>query len=88
MTSDDLILKKYLILDCKRFGCWVWLNDIRSGRISNVRKRKTLIKFLETILGPLGQRWQYQLLDWDYYIIKINDEKDLTFFLLKFKISK
>lgn len=88
MNHTDLILLHYKSLECKRFNYWVWFRDLRSGRFSNTKKRKTLIKFVETFLGPLSDRWQYEYGYNDTYIIKVTNEVDLTFLLLKFKTSK
>lgn len=88
MNHTDLIFVRYITLDCKRFNYWIWFRDLRSGRFSNTKKRKTLIKFVETFLGPLSERWQYEVSDNDYYVIKVTDEKDLIFLLLKFKSIK
>lgn len=85
MTFDDLRLVKYQTLECKRFQHWVWLQDRSSGLISSKQKRRNLRKYLESIIGSLTARWQYQQCDQNIYIIKLKDERDLLFFLLKFK---
>jgi hypothetical protein len=85
MTFDDLHLAKYQTLDCKRFKHWVWLQDRSSGLISARQKRKNLRKYIESIIGVLTARWQYQECDDHCYIIKLDDERDLVIFLLKFK---
>jgi hypothetical protein len=45
--------------------------------------RLGLIRFLESSIGPLGERWQYTKYSSDLYEIKFNDEHDLLIFLLK-----
>jgi hypothetical protein len=85
MTLDDLNLLRYKTLECKRFSHWVWLQDRSSGTTSTRQKRKKLRFFIESIIGVLSGRWQYQECDNNVYIIKLNEEKDLLVFLLKFK---
>lgn len=85
MTLDDLNLVKYRTLDCQRFSHWVWLQDRSSGSDSGKTKRKKLRKFIESIVGDLTGRWQYQECDNSIYIIKLDQESDLIIFLLKFK---
>jgi hypothetical protein len=85
MILDDLNLIKYRTLECKRFSHWVWLQDRSSGYNSNKTKRKKLRSFIESIIGDLTGRWQYQECDNQIYIIKLDSESDLLIFLLKFK---
>jgi hypothetical protein len=85
MTLDDLNFIKYKTLDCKRFSHWVWLQDRSSGINSKKKKRKKLRSFIESIIDKLSGRWQYQECDNNVYIIKLDNEKDLLVFLLKFK---
>lgn len=84
MNLDDLRLIKYRSLDCKRFKHWVWIQDRRSGS-DNKKKRKILIRYIETILGKLSDRWHYHYSNQNIFIFKLDDEKDLMIFLLKFK---
>lgn len=64
----------------KRFNYWIGLKYYEETSSRNLRK--TIIKKLESFLGPVGTKWHYQL---DHYqiILKLNDEKDFLFFLLK-----
>jgi hypothetical protein len=85
MNLEDIRIIKYRILECKRFSHWVWLQDRSSGHNSNKTKRKKLRSFIESIIGNLSARWQYQECDNQIYIIKLDSESDLIIFLLKFK---
>lgn len=85
MTLDDLNLVKYKTLECRRFAHWVWLQDRSSGTTSNKHKRRTLRQFIESFIGELSGRWQYQECDNNLYIVKLDNQKDLLVFLLKFK---
>jgi len=85
MIVDDLNLIKYRTLECKRFSHWVWLQDRSSGHDSGKKKRKQLRVFIESIVGDLTGRWQYQECDHQVYIVKLDLESDLLIFLLKFR---
>lgn len=83
MTFDDVKLIKHKSTGAKRFGYWVQLRDRRPLSDSvGTRGRKKMLNFFEQSLGPLGGKWQYQKYDQEY-IIKLNDEKDLLFLLLR-----
>lgn len=64
----------------KRYGYWIGLRYEEKLSIRNLRK--SIIKQLEFHLGPMGVKWHYQL---DHYqiILKLDDEKDFLFLLLK-----
>lgn len=83
MTLDDIKIISYNRTSAKRFGYWVRIRDYRS--INGKPARKSLIKFLEHSLGPLGNRWHYSRYENGIYEIKFDDERDLLFFLLKAK---
>ena len=84
MISDDVKFVRYHATEAQRFGHWVLFKDYRSGRTSRGRAgRKDLIKFFESSLGPLGERWQYQK-DENYYILKMHNEADVVMFLLRY----
>jgi hypothetical protein len=86
VTNDDIKINHYSILKAKRFNHWVTIHDLRSSKNGSGKKgRKNFINFFQTILGPLGERWTFQKQDDFLYIIKIDNERDLLFFLLKFK---
>lgn len=83
MTFDDVKLIKHQSTGAKRFGYWVQLRDRRpQGQALGVKGRKTMLKFFEQSLGPLGDKWHYQKDDQNY-IIKLNDDRDLLFLLLR-----
>lgn len=84
MTFDDIKLVSHKDTGAKRFGYWVYFRDRRKQTDQlGQRGRKDLINFFESKLGVLGHRWHYQLADSNGIIIKINEEKDFLFFLLK-----
>jgi hypothetical protein len=85
MTFDDVKLLKYKSTGARRFGFWVHFRDRRPVSESNgTRGRKKMLQFFEESLGPLGKKWNYQRTDREY-ILKLNDEKDLLFLLLRLK---
>ena len=85
MNSEDIRIIKHHKDLTKGHGHWIFFQDLRPFEQSKGKKgRKNLIKFIESILGPLDQRWRYQS-HHNVYIIQLEDEKDLLFFLLKFK---
>ena len=85
MTFDDVKLLKYKSTGARRFGFWVHFRDRRPVSESNgVRGRKKILKFFEESLGPLGEKWNYQKTDGEY-IVKLNDERDLLFLLLRLR---
>ena len=89
MNQDDIRIIKYHSLPIKNFNHWVFFQDLRPSRDAKGRKgRKNLIRYLESILGPISQRWQYQHPSDHIYILQLVEEKDLLFFLLKFKQVK
>ncbi len=84
MTFDDVKLLRHKSTGARRFGYWVHFRDRRPlSQSCGVRGRKMMLSFFEKSLGPLGQKWQYQKNDQEY-ILKLNDEKDLLFLLLRF----
>lgn len=85
MTFDDVKLVKHRSTGARRFGYWVQFRDRRPlAESCGIRGRKIMLKFFEQSLGPLGGKWQYQKHNQEY-IIKLNDEKDLLFLLLRFE---
>lgn len=85
MNDSFRIIKFHKDLS-NRFGHWIVFQDMRSGvsKMSGKRARKLFIKEIETLFGPLGGRWQFQADDRSRYILKLDDERDVLFFLLKF----
>jgi hypothetical protein len=82
MNLDELRILRYKNVGAKRFGFWVILADRR--KINGKAARKSLIKFIESSLGPIGIKWQYEKNDREI-ILKFDHEHDLLFFLLKAK---
>ena len=81
MTLNDIKIISYNQTTAKRFGYWVRIKDYR--KLEGRAARKGFIKFLESSLGPLGERWQYTRYTNGNYEIKFNDERDLLIFLLR-----
>ncbi len=81
MTLDDIKMINYNRTTAKRFGYWVRIKDY--SKLEGRAARISLIKFLESSLGPLGERWQYTKYGSGMYEIKFNHEHDLLIFLLK-----
>ena len=88
MNQEDIRVIKYTDLGTKRFQYWLTLLDCRSGnQTSGKNGKRTLIKYLESLFGPLGQRWHFQRQNEQTYTVKLDQEKDLLIFLLKFKLK-
>lgn len=83
MTFNDIKILWHRSTDAQRFGYWIMLRNHSSkqGRAA----RKEIIAFFQAGLGPMGDRWQYQKCAESDYILKLNDERDFLFFLLKIK---
>lgn len=86
MNFEDIRLIKQKNTGAKKFGYWVQFKDQRPSHHSvGNRGRINLIRFIESCLGPIGQRWQYQKLDQGDYILKLNSEHDLLIFMLRIR---
>lgn len=84
MNFDDVKLIKHHYTGANRFGFWVHLRDRRPVALSSGRLgKKTIRKFIEQNLGPMGEKWQYEKFNTSDYFLKLNDEKDFLFFLLR-----
>jgi hypothetical protein len=83
MTFDDIKILWHRSTGAQRFGYWIMLRSHNSKR--GQAARKAIIAFFQAGLGPMGDRWQYQKCDESDYILKLNDERDFLFFLLKIK---
>ena len=89
MTTDDIRVIRYHRGISNRFGHWIFFQDKRPARGTiGTRGRKNLIRYLESVFGPIGVKWNYEKIDQVIYILKLNDEKDLLIFLLKYKSVK
>lgn len=84
MNYEDLKLVSHQTTGAKRFGYWIYFRDRRrqSDQLG-IKGRKEIIKFFESRLGVMGDRWQYQRVDQNGIFLKINDERDFLFLLLK-----
>jgi hypothetical protein len=86
MNQEDIKVIEYTNLNTKRFQYWLTFFDCRAGNQTSGKKgKKTLIKYLESLFGPLGQRWHFQRQSEQVYTVKLDQERDLLIFLLKFK---
>lgn len=83
MTLDDIKLISYNRTSARRFGYWVRIKDYR--QLKGKAAKKDLINFLESSLGPLGEKWHYSKYNDGTYEIKFDNEHDLLIFLLKAK---
>lgn len=85
MTPFEFTVVNYKPLGTKRFAHWVRIKPNKSftGRAG----RKEFITYFNSILGPLGEKWEYLKEHNDFYILKFNEENNLLFFLLKYKRS-
>jgi hypothetical protein len=84
MNDDYIAVGKVIVNNCQRFRFWLMLRSERTSIITK-HDRKNFISFAESFLGPIGKRWQYQRYDIGRFILKIDNEQDAVFFLLKFK---
>jgi len=84
MNFDDVRLVKHQQTGAKRFGFWIHLRDKRPNRLSFGKfGKKTVRIFFEQSLGPMGEKWQYEKFGSEDYFLKLDNEKDFLFFLLR-----
>ena len=83
MTFDDIKIFWHRSTGARRFGYWIMLRN-HSPKYGQAA-RKEIISFFQAGLGPMGGRWQYQKCSGGDYILKLDDERDFLFFLLKIK---
>jgi hypothetical protein len=84
MNRDSIRVEKYLDTDAKNYNHWIIMKtDLSVGK----KDRREFIKFVETLFGKIGDRWQYQSCDFGRFIIKLRSGEDAVFFLLKYKKS-
>lgn len=81
MSLDDIRIIACTQTSAKRFGYWVRIKDYR--RMAGSPARRSLVKFFESSIGPIGERWHYSKYHNGLYDIKFNDQQDLLIFLLK-----
>jgi hypothetical protein len=82
MTTDDFKFIKFMNVETGRFSFWTVFLDNRANSYGK-KSRKELIEFFTSILGPLGERWEYSK-DSRSFIIKLNEGVDATMFVLKY----
>lgn len=86
MTFDDVRLIKYQRTNAQRFGFWVHFRDQRPNHQAiGIAGKKSVVKFITLSLGPLGGKWQYQRFNQVDYIIKMDNEVDLLFLIMRLK---
>lgn len=85
MITFEFIVLDYKSLGTRKFAHWVRIKPNRNfeGRAG----RKQFITYFNSILGPLGEKWEYLREHNNFYILKFNEESNLLFFLLKYKRS-
>ena len=84
MTSKEFSLTRYKNFKTNRFPFWMKFDY--QGLHTGKGVRKTLISFFTKELGPIGERWQYELKN-NIIFIKVDHESDVTLMLLKFGIK-
>lgn len=82
MTTDDFKFIRYMNADTSRFSFWVIFKDNRKHPYG-MKGRKELIKFFTDVLGPLGEKWQYEKTS-HTFCIKLDRDIDATMFVLKY----
>lgn len=68
--------------DTGRFSFWVIFQDLRSHHYGKAGRRG-IITFFTEILGPIGERWQYEK-TYNTFCIKLNNEIDATMMVLRY----
>jgi hypothetical protein len=84
MISEKIRVERYVDTGSKKYRFWIFMGSPSIASVTKKEKRE-FIKFAENNLGPIGDKWQYQRLDFGKFILKLNSEMDAVFFLLKFK---
>lgn len=82
MTADEIRLIRYMNVKTRRFSFWLIFQDNR--KVYGKKARKDLIKFFESALGPLGEKWSFEATTSGTFAIKADSEPDVTMMLLKF----
>lgn len=84
MTADDLRLVRYMNTETRRFS-WLIFEDKRLWPMNQGHlAKRSLVKFFESQLGPVGNKWQFDYSDAPRVIIKADKDLDVTMMLLKF----
>lgn len=82
MKTDEFKFIRYMNADTGRFSFWVIFQDLRISPYGK-KGRKDLISFFTEILGPLGERWQYEKTT-NTFCIKLNNDIDATMMVLRY----
>lgn len=82
MTADQFKFIRYMNAATGRFSFWVIFQDLRKNPYG-IRGRKELVAFFTEILGPLGDRWQYEKTN-QTFCIKLNNDLDATMMVLRY----
>lgn len=83
MTFNDIKILWHKSTSAKKYGFWICIRNYSPKR--GQAQRKTMINFFEQGLGPINAKWQYQKISDGDYILKLDNEKDFLFFLLRLK---
>lgn len=84
MTADDIKLIRYMNADTRRFSFWMIFQDNRLDYFGRKLRNKQLVKFFETSLGPLNEKWQFDASGTGMFVIKADSDLDVTMMLLRF----
>lgn len=84
MSAESIRVEKFIKTNCKRYRYWLIFRK-PCNSLTTKQDRKTFIDFIQNILGPIGNKWQYQKQDFGNFILKIDSEQDALFLLLKYK---
>ena len=82
MIADEIRLIRYMNVNTRRFSFWLIFQDNRN--IFGKKAKRDLIKFFESTMGPLGEKWSFEATKAGTFAIKADSEADVTMMLLKF----
>lgn len=82
MTADEFRFIKYVNANTSRFSFWlVFQNTVLT---TSSKHRKDIIKFFTPILGPLGDKWQYER-NFITFCLKLDNEVDAMMMVLRYQ---
>ena len=84
MLADDIRLIRYMNADTRRFSFWMIFQDKRLDFHGRRYRNRELIKFFEATLGPMGEKWQFDASDAHTFVIKADNDLDVTMMLLRY----
>ena len=82
MTNDSICIEKYLNVNSKNYNHWVFVKT--NFNYVGKKNKKEFKTFCQTLFSDLGEKWQYQTIDSNRFIIKFKDESDMLFFMLRY----